>query len=414
MKRVLAAALAALLFLTACGCTALFDKDVYLEEAYEATSESVETGDSAEAISNYAALRRAILRLVSERAESAELQFQNYDGTISRDISTACWEVKSSTALGAFAVDYISYDLSRIVSYYQAEIHITYKRSEYQMSALETVETLSAMRDRLAQALGAGETYLVLSLTAASLTGDTVRSGVERAYYDDPLVCPVLPTAEASLYPESGMSRIVEVTLDYGLDSASLAARREELGAALEALMAAVAEAAPIDYDDEQPVPDAPEEESSPEPADESARTAALLKALCAEIAENCAWDETAGATAWDALTQGAAGSEGMAMALKAGCKALGVDCDIVFGRLNGENHMWNVVTVDGGAYHVDVSRWAEGEDAVFLVGDEELWGLYWWDTSEVPACPVRYGEQAEPSGEPASAEAETEADLEN
>ncbi len=401
MRRFAALALALLLFLTA-GCAALFDTEVYLEEPYEAPSDAGEAGEdeSADTISNYAALRRAIVRLVSERAESAVLQFQNYEGTVSRDISTACWEVKSSTALGAFAVDYISFDLSRIVSYTQAEINITYKRSEYQMSCLEQLPNLAALRTRLADALRAGDTYLVLELTTASLSADTVRQAVEKAYYEDPMTCPVLPAAEATLYPDSGVNRIVEATLDYGLDSGSLARRREELTSALETLLAAaVPEEGPAEED----------AESSGEP--EESGPAELVRGLCAAVADGCLWDEAAGTTAWDALTAGSAASEGMAMALEAACQAVGVDCRIVLGRLDGESHVWNIVTLGDDSYHVDVSRWDAGEEQVFLVGDEALWGAYWWDTSEYPACPATFGASEEPSAELATAEPEETGD---
>ena len=431
MRRVIAALLAAALLLTAAGCASLFDRAVYLEAPYEAPSETSESEDAADTISNYAALRRAITRIVSEREESAELQFQNYEGTISRDISTACWEVKSSTALGAFAVDYISYDLSRIVSYTQAEIRITYKRSEYQMSALEQLENVAALRTRLEDALRAGETYLVLELTTVSLSADTVRQSLEHAYYADPAVCPVLPEAEVTLYPESGVQRIVEVALDYGMDSASLAARREELSAALEELLAT---ALPAEESEEE----APGEETSdgetldgetsdgetsdgetsdgetsgePETEDAAAQAADRLQRLCVALADSCVMDASAGATAWDALAEHTASDEGMAMALEAACLADGIECCVVFGRLNGVNHVWNIVTVDGNAYHVDVSRWEEPDETVFLAGDEDLWGAYWWDIGEYPACPASFGEEeiaAElPSGEAASEESD-------
>lgn len=378
MRRIIALALTAALLLTAAGCTALFDKEVYLEEPYEAPSETSESEDAADTISNYAALRRAITRIVAARAESAVLQFQNYDGTISRDISTACWEVKSSTALGAFAVDYISYDLSRIVSYTQAEIHITYKRSEYQMSALEQLANVTALRTRLEEALRAGETYLVLELTTAALSADTVYQNLERAYYADPMACPVRPAAEVTVYPETGVQHIIEATLDYGMDSESLAARREELAAALEALLA---NALPEDGDD----PDASAEPSAAEAAER-------VRRLCEALAESCVWDEEAGATAWDALAEHTATDEGMALALEAACQAVGIECRPVFGRLDVEDHVWNIVTIGGSPYHVDVSRWDAAEEPVFLAGDEDIWGAYWWDTGEVPACPQRFG----------------------
>ncbi|MCD7748503.1 MAG: hypothetical protein LUH42_00450, partial [Oscillospiraceae bacterium] len=240
MKKTLALLLALIMGLSLSGCATLFDKEYYASEEYQAQEQETEDGDAISSISSYAALKRAITSLVSEHVESAQLQFLNYEGTISTDISTACWEVKSSTALGAFAVDYISYDLSRIVSYYQAEIYITYKRSEVQVAALEETGTAGALAARLDTALRNNETYLVLELSSASITADTVQSYLEAAYYTDPLACPVMPEIEVGFYPESGVDRIAEITLDYGLDSQELSARREALAQTVEEIAAAV------------------------------------------------------------------------------------------------------------------------------------------------------------------------------
>lgn len=386
MKRLALMLLAAAMLLSVSGCAGIFDREYYTEEAYEApAAEAEQEEEPADSITNYAALRRAISRLVAEHAESAQLQFQNYDGSIRQDISTACWEVKSSTALGAFAVDYISYDLTRIVSYYQAEIYITYKRSAYQTEALEHMENLAAMSARVDDALRAGETYLVLEMNVAAVSSAAVASAVERAYYGDPLACPVLPQAEVGVYPETGVSHIIEVTLDYGMDSQSLLERRTELTDAVDALVSRTAELGP------------------------EAGAADRAHAVFGALAEGCVCDPEAGGTAWDALTQGTASSEGIAMAFEAGCRAAGVDCAVVRGRLDNEPHAWDIVTIDGRACHVDASNAAAGEENVFLVGDESLWGAYWWDTSEYPACPESYGyfapETEETSGEPSAEE---------
>lgn len=384
MKRILSLLLAAAVLLPLGGCASIFDREVYTEEPYEAVSDTLDAEeDLAEAISNYTALRRAISRLVAEHTESAELQFQNYDGSISQDISTACWEVKSSTPLGAFAVDYISYDLSRIVSYYQAEIHITYKKSAYQVESLEQVETLSAMRTRLSDALRNGETYLVLEIAAASLTADTVSESVARAYYADPLLCPVLPAVTTGLYPESGVTRILEITLDYGVDSDTLTAQRPRLAEAVEAAAA-------------ESLANASDAEATAVP------TKDYLAALRDYLAERCVVDETASGTALAALTEGTASSEGIAMAFTAGCQAMGIQCIPVFGRLDGETHVWNIITLDGMSCHVDASA-----DGVFMASDADISGAYWWDTSEYPVCEEGDGASGEMSTEMSSSEAE-------
>lgn len=385
MKKVLCA-LAVLVLLGMTGCAALFEKEYISVEPYQAepvVPEGESHGEAAvSSISNYASLKRAIEQLVSEHAESAELQFQNYDGSISQDISTACWEVKSSTAIGAFAVDYISYDLSRIVSYYQADIFITYKRSADQMAALENVINVSELNARLDEAIRENKTYLVLEVTVASATAETVREGVRAAYYGDPMACPVLPSVEVGIFPESGVSRIMEITLAYDADGETLSGKRQELTGAVETMIAVLA-------------PEGWTEETWP------VRDRAYD--VCRYVWERCTLDETAGTTAWDALVVGVGNSEGLAMAVEAGCRALGVECDVVMGRLDGEDHVWNMVTVDGAAYHVDVSGWDAGEESVFLVDDETLWGRYWWDTSLYPACSQTYEESQEtlPSEEP-------------
>ena len=382
IKRAAAVLLCGVLGLALAGCAAVFDRSYAVSQVYEATSGQEEAGEPAyDSITSYAALRRAIVALVAAHTDSAQLQFANYDGDLRQDISTACWEVKFSTPLGAFAVDYISYDLSRIVSYYQAEVNIAYKRSAAQVDALESVPSSAAFTGRLDSALRRGDTYLVLQIADGSATADTIRADVAKVYYADPLACPVLPEVEVGLYPETGVSRIAELSLNYALEPGQLAQRRQELADAAEALTAL---------------------ESVPTP--EGRESAGPLYTLYTYLTENCRTDAEAGSTAWDALTAGAADSEGIALALKAGCDRLGLECLVVSGRLDGEDHFWNIVTLDGASYHVDASG---GGPEVFLAGDGQLWGVYWWDTSEYPACPSDYYffGGPEPSPEPESTE---------
>ncbi|MCD8116804.1 MAG: hypothetical protein LUE21_06775 [Oscillospiraceae bacterium] len=406
MRKALALLLAVGLALSAAGCSTFFDREYYASEEYQAQEQETEEEDDAiSSISSYAALKRAITSLVEEHVESAQLQFLNYEGTISTDISTACWEVKSSTALGAFAVDYISYDLSRIVSYYQAEIYITYKRSEAQVDALEAVGTAGALAKRLDTALRGSETYLVLELSSASITEETVQEYLEETYYTDPLACPVMPEVETDFYPESGVDRIAEITLDYGLDSQELAARREALSQAVEDAVAAVRDGGEATEE----IADANGENADAASGELAPVTEAdMIYALCLYLTESCVQDETAGSTAWDALVSGTADSQGMAMALEALCQALDVDCVVVAGRMDTQVHYWNIVTLGGQTYHVDAAGWDGEGESVFLVSDEQLWGAYWWDTSEYSICPESYG-----YFETDEAESETEAEAE-
>ena len=371
------------LLLCLAGCSPLFDTEYADSGPYEVPS-AVEAEDAAyEDISNYAALRQAVISLVADHVESAQLQFMNYDGDLSQDISTACWEVKSSTALGAFAVDYISYNLSRIVSYYQAELNITYKRSESQVAALEQAPTVSMLGDRLARAMAEGEPYLVLEIADASATAETLRGYVSNVYYANAALCPVLPEAEISLHPETGVDRIAEISLNYALEREELTQRREALASALEDMLAALAPRKTGAETIERPAG----------PADQAEQ----LRSLCRYLILRCRVSDDGGSTAWDALTAGTADSQGMALGLEAGCQALGLECRIVTGRMASQPHYWNIVTLDGESYHVDISG---GDLDVFLAGDARLWGAYWWDTSQHPVCPRDFGARDDAAAE--------------
>ena len=359
----------------------LFDREYYSEEVYQPqTEEADDAADGTSGISNYTELVRAITDMVEAHEEAAVLQLPNYEGTVSADLSEACWAVKASTALGAFAVDYISYDVSRIVSYYQAEINITYKRSAYQIDAMEELPGITALSDRITSALEEEESYLVLRINSAAATADAVTQAVSDAYYGDPLVCPVLPEVTVEVFPESGMDRILEITVSYGADSETLAEKRSQLQSGLVSLLAAAGLA------DEDETASQELAALSIDFADDAACADALY-ALCTALSERCVCEETAGATAWDALTQGTASSEGVSMALEAVCQTLGIPCRVIRGYRDSGEQVWDLVTVGDETYHVDVSAWGEDGQGVFLAGDDEISSTHWWDASQYPVC---------------------------
>ena len=72
----------------------------------------------------------------------------------------------------------------------------------------------------------------------------------------------------------------------------------------------------------------------------------------------------------------------------------LDIPCEFVSGTAGGEGHTWNIVTVDGERYHVDVT-WGDpvpdtpGEVNYrwFLLDDLEMMPDHEWDTSSIKAC---------------------------
>lgn len=91
-------------------------------------------------------------------------------------------------------------------------------------------------------------------------------------------------------------------------------------------------------------------------------------------LASLCTYDDEAAATGYDAhpaafsaygaLAQGRAVCEGYSRAMQLLLRRAGMRSTLVIGksRRTGEDHMWNVVSVNGRSYHVDVT-WDDSED---------------------------------------------------
>lgn len=69
------------------------------------------------------------------------------------DLTAACLEVSHEDPLGAYAVDYIKHEFSRILTYYQATITIGYRRTLEQIRSVVPVTGSSAIRSEVQGAL---------------------------------------------------------------------------------------------------------------------------------------------------------------------------------------------------------------------------------------------------------------------
>lgn len=361
MKKALALILiSAALAATLSGCASVFDKEYLSVTDYPETSAG-SASDGATAVRSYLELKLAINSLVSSHAESGTLDFSNYGGSsISDDLAAATKEVSSDTALGNYAVDYISYDLDRYVGYYEVEVYVYYRRTAEEVAAIVSENTVTGLRQAIERALPEFQTELVIMVGAAGASEDEVAGYVTEAYLKSPLSCVVRPKADVTMYSGGGLQRIYEIELDYGYDRETL----EEMGLSLENELS----------------------ELSKRVTSQSEAHRALQAATV--LMEHCSWDESAGESLWSAVHEGAAGSEGIAVAYKALCDTLDIECVVVTGRFDREEHYWNIITLDGASYHVDVSHAREqGFAGTFLISDAEMWGRYWWDNEKYPQC---------------------------
>ncbi|MCQ5028377.1 hypothetical protein NE547_02345 [Flavonifractor sp. DFI.6.63] len=330
-KRILALLLAFCLLLS--GCASLLERPYTVVEPHT-EQPAVGEDPSTLRVESYSELVGAVLYLVSQCQEEGRVQLVDYDGDVEDALNRACLEVAREDPLGAYAVDFIKNDYTRILTTYEANIYISYRRTPEQIRALVNVTGASAIRREVGEALSAfqGE----LALRVAYFVGDaaSIAELVHQAYYDTPAAALGMPAVEIALYPDTGIQRIVEILLTYPGDAEALRRKSAELTDAAQALVLPL----------------------QAQRYSQNGRLGLLmdlLPQLAAERAPSGA-DGSAHSTAWDALCGGGADSEGLALAVQLLCDQMELPCAVTEGTLAGEARFWNTITVNAVEYQLD------------------------------------------------------------
>ena len=232
-RALLALALCCALSLT--GCSALLERPYAVVESH---TEQPAAGDgSSVQAGTYSELVNAVLFFVSQGTEVGELQLVDYTGDVEEDLNRACLEVATEDPLGAYAVDFIKNQYTRVLTTYEATITISYRRTREQINSLVNVTGTSAIRNEVAEALADYRSEVVLRVGYFTADADAIAQLVRQAYYDAPASAMGMPEFTVSLYPESGSQRIVEILFTYPEEASALRQKRDALQAEVEALM---------------------------------------------------------------------------------------------------------------------------------------------------------------------------------
>ena len=362
-KRLLALCLCLSLSLT--GCAAMLERD-YLSVTPHARLPAAADDSTTVWVETYPELVDAIFSLVSEHRESGVIRLRNWEGNVRQNLSDACDEVSHDDPLGAYAVDRIKPEFVRIATYYEATVSIDYRRTAEQVASVNTVAGSGAIRGELRDALTSfvPETAFRVNYFDQAQGDDYIPRLIRQAYYDSPAAALGLPEAVVNLYPESGQQRVVEVLFTYPEEPELLREKSQALTSAAQVLV---------------------------DPYRTGLRDSALIPVLYRALREHTGLGEAqdaplpapsvSGSTAYAALVEGQADSEGLALAFQLLSGKMEVGSVLVEGTLNGEPHFWNQLTADGGAHYVDLTRDASG--TTYSAADLLSLGYVWEGAEE-------------------------------
>lgn len=386
MKRFLLCFLVLAILFSLCGCESVLDGEVAVIQPYSGSpSQSASTAPEESVVLNTdEEFKLAVEDMIANGETEALFRIPLSDDTEKREaeLSKYCQSIALNTPLGAYAVYYITCKLTPIVSYYNAGISITYKRSTESIQAITHISSARYLGSRLLSSMAACENSLTFFTSMDNLSADFIRSEIQELYWENPLSVAIPPESNISAYPASTGERIVEIEFTWAYTQSVLLDMQTRLLNSVDDIVSHSVDTG--DY--------------------------GLLSSFRDALQKRAVMQEPASVlsdTAYGVLVGQTGTPLGFSLAFKALCDRLGISCQIVNGLHNGREYYWNLVNCDGNWYHVD----SAGDTSAltpdtFLFGDSSMQDTYSWATEEYPACPSDYFVSEE--------EALTSADYEN
>ena len=157
------ALLLAALLLT--GCTPLLEREYSTTEPHSSKFWESEAAGTLRA-ENYQDIVNDLLILIGQHTETATLRLYNFtdDLTVADTLEKATSEIQQETAMGAYAVEYITSSSRAQRGYYEIDVQISYRRTAEQIQAVVNATSTEALYSLPETAPERGRTELALSL----------------------------------------------------------------------------------------------------------------------------------------------------------------------------------------------------------------------------------------------------------
>lgn len=358
MKRMILLAFCLLIFT---GCSALAP-DSYLSIAPHQSTDAQTISTDAATATDYKSLKSAILAQVRAGQSEGIIHVTGYNGVVEDDLNTAAYEVSTLDPLGAYAIEYMTHSCSRILSLYELRISITFRRTPMEISQIQYTSTRDRLQDRLNTAIENNETRFAVRINNYRHQEQEIPTMVKDYCLSNPATVMEIPWVSVAIYPETGTTRILEVTLQYENSPQQLAEKQKAVQEGIDAA-AEYIRYREGDYD--------------------------KIQLLYSYLAERFNYEQKETATPlYDALCSGVADPLGLSQAWQLICQQAGMKCHTVFGLRGSEDYNWNIVFNGENYRHLDLAKCLLDRRGLVLRTDAEM-NEYYWDSAVFPACPI-------------------------
>ncbi len=144
------------------------------------TTASTGRTSSALRAEDYQSLVNGLLMLVSNQTDAGLVRLYGYGDQASamRAMDQACAEVTMQDPLGAYLVDYVTYDCVESAGCYEITVKIAYQKTPAQLRALVNATTAGALQELLETALQEEKTELAVKIGYMDRSAEEVSAQV--------------------------------------------------------------------------------------------------------------------------------------------------------------------------------------------------------------------------------------------
>lgn len=342
------------------GCQAQLRREYNTTTPHEEQFEVDQYSDAMTA-ENYTGLKNAILNFVETGTDYGVIRIYEYDGNIVSDLANAVYEVSHNDPLGAYAVDYMTYDYAHIVSYYELYIYTTFRISVDAIDNIIYCSSIANVESELEKALT--DCKYSLAIRISNYQEFDPSTLVHRLFMAHPELGITEPDFYFSLYPNSGIQRILEINISYSQDALSMQSRKISLEKHTEDL---------VEY------------------LSVCSSNALRIEQMYDWFLKHVTYmgeDSHLFSSSYHAIVNKYGNAMGISMAVQLLCNRLDIPCFTVEGTHQGVPWYWNIIYYDDLWHHMDICAGIISEQWNFTPLYDPDMTEYEWNHASYPTC---------------------------
>ncbi len=304
-------------------------------------------------LGSYVDLCNALVELVGEGTQESILYITDVsDDQCAYFMKTAIDHVMKQTAIGAYAVKEITYDIGTNAGKQAVAVKVEYLHNRSEILRIKQTKDMDAVQELVRVALENHDTRLVVQVQ--EYRAKDLPQFVQNYVNENPQKCVETPVVSVATYPETGSERILEVAFLYQNNKDTLRNMKQVVSNIFKSAQYYV---------------------------NNDAQNTEKYQQLYTFLMERNEYTyETSITPAYSLLRHGVGDCRAFALVYMAMCKQVGLDCQVVSGTKNGEPWTWNIVKEQDIYYHVDLLECnTQGE---FAMKTEDTMAGYVWDYS--------------------------------